>query len=196
MPLLQLMDCLNKITAFIPSPLFSFLLRIRRLVSSQVSSDQLNPPPSPPPTSGGSGKPWKYTVVGVVGGLVLASVIAAIVCYLFFAKQKQKTEPAVTSVSKETDNGAHDLLESKARIPQSTKVYTIEELKSATQDFSPDCLIKGSVYRRRINGDVAAIKKMSGRCFERNQDSGQTKPFQSDPPIRGLFQSGVLLFCL
>lgn len=55
-----------------------------------------------------------------------------------------------------------EFMESLNSIAQSLKVYKFEELKAATQDFSPDCLIKGSVYQGTINGDLAAIKKMHG----------------------------------
>lgn len=58
------------------------------------------------------------------------------------------------------DEDFRDFLESISSI--ALKVYNFEELQSATQNFSPECLIKGSVYRGEINGDLAAIKKMNG----------------------------------
>lgn len=43
---------------------------------------------------------------------------------------------------------------------QPFKNYTFEELQPATNNFSPCCLIKGSVYHGILIGDFAAIKKM------------------------------------
>ncbi|KAL0377816.1 UNVERIFIED_CONTAM: LysM domain receptor-like kinase [Sesamum radiatum] len=148
--------------------------------SSQVTAPQPPPPPfatlppSVPPPSGGSSKTWIYVVVGVVGGIVLASVVGGILFCVFFRKQKKKAEPVVVSsqsfesiekpLKKEADedSDSQDFLESISSIAQSLKVYTFQELKAATQDFSPSCWIKGSVYRGKINGDFAAIKKMNG----------------------------------
>lgn len=154
--------------------------------SSQVTAPQPPPPPSvtPPaaPASGGSSKTWVYAVVGVVGGVVLTSVFGGIIL-CFFRKQKkkkkqqQKTEPVVSSQSfesvekplrkeadeeEEDDSQSQDFLDSISSIAQSLKVYPFQELKAATQDFSPSCWIKGSVYSGTINGDFAAIKKMNG----------------------------------
>ncbi|ERN01097.1 hypothetical protein AMTR_s00002p00193360 [Amborella trichopoda] len=44
----------------------------------------------------------------------------------------------------------------------SVPVYKFEDLQKATNDFSSDYRIKGSVYRATIKGDIAAIKRMSG----------------------------------
>ncbi|KAI3452112.1 hypothetical protein Pfo_008777 [Paulownia fortunei] len=145
--------------------------------SPEVTAPQPPPPPSVmppaliPPPSGGSSRTWIYAVVGVVGGLVLASIVGAIVFCVFFRKQKQKAEPVVSSqgfesvekpLEKEADEDSQDFLESISSIAQSLKVYPFEELKVATKDFSPSSWIKGSVYCGTINGDFAAIKKMNG----------------------------------
>ncbi|KAG8384513.1 hypothetical protein BUALT_Bualt04G0125700 [Buddleja alternifolia] len=146
--------------------------------SSQVTEPQPRSPPSSattlpsvPPSSAGSGKTWIYVLIGVLGGIVPLSSVGVIVFFLFFRKTKQKSEPVVSSQSfeslekpleKEMDEESQDFLESISSFDLSLKVYTSEELKSATQDFSPSSLIKGSVYRGMINGDLAAIKKMNG----------------------------------
>lgn len=46
------------------------------------------------------------------------------------------------------------------------KVFQIEVLREATNDFSDGCLIQGSVYRGSINGEVYAIKKMKWNAYE------------------------------
>ncbi|XP_062181893.1 lysM domain receptor-like kinase 4 [Phragmites australis] len=43
-------------------------------------------------------------------------------------------------------------------IKSSLKVYTYAELKKATDDFSPDFRIGGSVYRAVFNGDASAVE--------------------------------------
>jgi len=41
-------------------------------------------------------------------------------------------------------------------------VYDFEEIKVATDNFSPGCRIKGTLYHGLIKGDLAAIKKTEG----------------------------------
>ncbi|KAL0343578.1 UNVERIFIED_CONTAM: GDSL esterase/lipase [Sesamum angustifolium] len=121
--------------------------------SSQVTAPQPPPPPfatlppSVPPRSGGSSKTWIYVVKAEP--VVVSS---------------QSFESIEKPLKKEADEDSYsqDFLESISSIAQSLKVYTFQELKTATQDFSPSCWIKGSVYRGTINGDFAAIKRMNG----------------------------------
>ncbi|KAJ0704158.1 putative protein kinase RLK-Pelle-LysM family [Helianthus annuus] len=136
-----------------------------------------SPPPSPlsppPPTSADDHK-WVYMLVGVLGGVVLTFAIGLCVFYLFFSKKKKTTPPTVSSASQSFEavvkpgdkkldiDEDSEFLESLSSIAQSLKVYKFEQLQSATQDFSPDCLIKGSVYQGTINGNLVAIKKMHG----------------------------------
>ncbi|KAJ4846243.1 hypothetical protein Tsubulata_012562 [Turnera subulata] len=46
------------------------------------------------------------------------------------------------------------------------RVFKIEELKEATDDFSDDCLIHGSVYKGFISDEAYAIKKMKWNAYE------------------------------
>ncbi|KAL3649382.1 LysM domain [Castilleja foliolosa] len=144
--------------------------------STQATAPQPPPPPAAatipvsPPSGGGSNRTWIYVLVGILGGgLILGTLI---LCLLFY-KKKKKFEPAVSTQSFESiekpsnkeSNGedeSMDFLESISSIAQSLKVYTFGEIKFATDDFSPNRLIKGSVYRGTINGDFAAIKRMNG----------------------------------
>lgn len=41
-------------------------------------------------------------------------------------------------------------------------IFTYEELRSATSDFSPDCRLQGSVFCGTLNGTDVAIKQMKG----------------------------------
>ncbi|KAL2905667.1 Protein LYK5 [Bienertia sinuspersici] len=63
---------------------------------------------------------------------------------------------------KKTEVEHRESLESLANIAQSMKVYNFIELQYATDEFSPSSRINGSVYRGKVNGDLAAIKKMRG----------------------------------
>lgn len=143
--------------------------------SSQVTEPNTSPPPPPssPPTPPGKGssKAWIYVVAGVVGGLVLLSIIGAIIFCLFFRKSKKQFDSVIVSESyearekssdKKLDVEYSDFFDSVSSIAESLKVYKFEELQSATQNFSPSCWIKGSVYRGTFNGDLAAIKKING----------------------------------
>ncbi|KAM3286312.1 lysM domain receptor-like kinase 4 [Capsicum chacoense] len=146
--------------------------------SSQVAGPAPPPPPSTtatppvvPVSDNNSTKTWVYVVAGVVGGLVGLSLLGVVIFFLCFRKRQKKADPQFASESfeavekpsnKKIEEESEELLESLSSIAQSVKVYKFEEVKAATDNFSPTCLIKGSVYRGTINGDFAAIKKMSG----------------------------------
>lgn len=147
-------------------------------LSSQVAGQSPPPPPSTtstppavPVSNNSSKKTWVYIVAGVVGGLVALSLLGVVIFFLFFRKRQKKADPQFVSESfeavdkplnKKVEDESEEFLESLSSIAQSVKVYKFEEVKAATENFSPTCLIKGSVYRGTINGDFAAIKKMSG----------------------------------
>ncbi|KAM3363606.1 lysM domain receptor-like kinase 4 [Capsicum galapagoense] len=146
--------------------------------SSQVAGPAPPPPPSTtatppvvPVSDNNSKKTWVYVVAGVVGGLVGLSLLGVVIFFLCFRKRQKKADPQFASESfeavekpsnKKIEEESEELVESLSSIAQSVKVYKFEEVKAATDNFSPTCLIKGSVYRGRINGDFGAIKKMSG----------------------------------
>lgn len=146
-------------------------------LSSQVAGPSPPPPPSTtstppavPVSESSSKKTWIYVVAGVVGGLVALCLLGVVIFFLFFRKRQKKADPKFVSESFEAAEKpmnkkveeSEEFLESLSSIAQSVKVYKFEEVKAATENFSPTCLIKGSVYRGTINGDFAAIKKMSG----------------------------------
>lgn len=158
------------------------------LQNPPTSLDVLAPPPPPPaqqppstpvtpPPGGGSSKTWIYAVIGTLGGLliVLASGIL-IFCFYCRKRRKEGTDKVVTSQSiesiekpinqKNDENSEINFSESISSLAQSLKVYKYGELQLATENFSPNCRIKGSVYRGLLNGDFAAVKKMSGDVSE------------------------------
>ncbi|XP_077248193.1 serine/threonine receptor-like kinase NFP [Tasmannia lanceolata] len=46
------------------------------------------------------------------------------------------------------------------------KLYRIQELREATQNFDPSCVIQGSVYKGSLKGEVCAIKRMKWNAYE------------------------------
>ncbi|KAM7510248.1 hypothetical protein LguiB_009123 [Lonicera macranthoides] len=166
------------------NPFTTLLVPLRDPPTSSQTLEPPPPPASPPPppqsttpsSNSSSNKTWIFVLVGVLGGLALLSVIGATSFFLFFRKSKKKNDPLVVSESfeayekgKPTEKNLEDesqFLEDISSIAQSLKVYTFEELQTATENFSPSCCIKDSVYRGTINGDFAAIKKMNGDVSE------------------------------
>lgn len=141
-----------------------------------ISQISVSPSPSPPvsspsPTGGSSKKTWVYAVVGAVAGIALISILAIFFFRTRYPKSKKKDDPVIESQSfeavkkpegKKVEDESETLSEIISGIAQSFKVYGFKELQLATDNFSPSCCIKGSVYRGVINGDLAAIKKMDG----------------------------------
>ncbi|KAF9678382.1 hypothetical protein SADUNF_Sadunf07G0029200 [Salix dunnii] len=135
------------------------------------ASPSPSPPPSSPNSDQSSSKTWVYVVVGVAGGIVLTLLIGTIIFFMFFRGSKKQPGPIIVSQSFEAHEKPHnrkldeepqDFLGSVYSIAQSINVYDYEDLKAATDNFSPSCWIKGSVFRGRINGDLVAIKNMNG----------------------------------
>lgn len=152
--------------------IYPFTTLLVPLQAPPSSSEVVAPPPPPPAVylSSSHTATWVYVLAGLFGGgLVLGTGIFGF--YFFSRKNKSKTETITTSkrfvsVEKANKNNleekTREVLESIPSISQSLKMYTYEQLQSATKHFSPSCWIKGSVYRGTINGDFAAIKRMDG----------------------------------
>ncbi|XP_068344550.1 lysM domain receptor-like kinase 4 [Pyrus communis] len=140
---------------------------------SSSPSPPATPPATPPPASNNSNKIWVYALVGALGGGGLVLVIGVIIFCAFFRRSTKKGfDPVIASESFEAleksqekkveEEGSRDFLESLSGIARSLKVYKFEELQRATDGFSTAYLIKGSIYRAKINEDLAAIKEMNG----------------------------------
>ncbi|XP_059642802.1 lysM domain receptor-like kinase 4 [Cornus florida] len=159
-------------------PFTTLLVPLQNPPSSSQTGAPPPPPPSPPPppptlpsSNNKSNKTWVYVVAGVLGGAATILATGSIVFCIFFGKNKKKTDPVIISESfkardkpneKKLEEESKYFLDSISSIAQSLKVYTFEELQSATDNFSDSSWIEGSVYRGTINGDLAAIKKMDG----------------------------------
>ncbi|KAL3525764.1 hypothetical protein ACH5RR_014136 [Cinchona calisaya] len=151
------------------------------------SISQIIQPPPPPPSSnapspkGSSNKAWIYALVGTLGGIALISVSGLLVYWFCFRGRKRtEKDPVVVSESFDSiekapekngmksaeDEMSSSFWDSLSSFAQSLNLYSYEELRLATDNFGPSCLIGGSVYRGMIKGDYAAMKKMSGDVSE------------------------------
>ncbi|GAB4847096.1 lysM domain receptor-like kinase 4 [Ancistrocladus abbreviatus] len=110
-----------------------------------------------------------YAVIGAVAGVGIVLVIG-VTAYCVFSRKTNNTSdifiPAETfeayenPIWKKSEVECQKSLQNLPSVAQSLKVYSFTDLQSATDDFSPSCLIAGTVFRGRINGDLAAIKRM------------------------------------
>ncbi|XP_030467718.1 lysM domain receptor-like kinase 4 [Syzygium oleosum] len=160
--------------------IYAFTTLLIPMENPPTSSQTTSPsPPLPSPPSiittppGKSSKTWVYVTIGVLGGIAVIAVLGTVVFFKFFRGRTRREKIDSTMVldsfeafenpsNKKLDEDSLDFLDSISSVAQSIKVYTYKELQAATENFSSSCLIKGSVYRGKINGDYAAIKKMNG----------------------------------
>ncbi|CAD6256704.1 unnamed protein product [Miscanthus lutarioriparius] len=150
-----------------------------------VSRIQTPPPPPPPPpvVAPAPGKKSGSRVgvyIGVAVAVVAVATIASAGAFLALRARRRRagavlaaSEVVAKKEGKAGDDtaatssgfGEFSLSTSEAfssisvtDIKSSLKVYTYAELKAATDDFSPDRCIGGSVYRAAFNGDAAAVE--------------------------------------
>lgn len=150
-------------------------------VKSRPDISQLRSPPPPPPPPPVASVPAKkssnhtgvYIGIGVAVAAVavIASVMAAlalksrrrragaVVASGGFAKDGKGNGKASSGVTGgEVSVSISEAFPSLSGIKSSLKVYTYAELTTATDDFSPERRIGGSVYRAVFNGDAAAVE--------------------------------------
>ncbi|XP_077233579.1 lysM domain receptor-like kinase 4 [Tasmannia lanceolata] len=170
------------------SVIYPFTTLLIPLQNQPTINQTITPPPPPPPPSqpppsppsdNNSTKTWVYVVIGVAVG---AFVLVASIVLFYVVRNKRKSNqipisndldsneiPAILisdewkkDEKQSKSDVTKDLIVGISDIGHSLKVYTFKELKLATEDFVPNCNIKGSVYRGVIKGDVAAIKRING----------------------------------
>lgn len=153
-------------------------------VKSQPDISQLqSPPPPPPPPPVASAPATKsrshagvYIGIGVamVAVAVVASVLAALVLKTRRRRRastirttaggsadkdgKGTGKPPYGTSGDEVSVTISEAFSSLSDIKSSLKVYTYDELITATDDFSTERRIGGSVYRAAFNGDTAAVE--------------------------------------
>ncbi|URD98770.1 receptor-like protein kinase [Musa troglodytarum] len=153
-------------------------------LQSQPNTSQLaapppppqSPPAAPPHAGNSSSHAGLYAGVGVAAGALALAALVAIYCVAAKAKKKKVGEalPPSDSITyrkaygKSSDvesyekEASEDITSMISEIGHALRVYKFEELQLATENFSYECLVEGSVYRGMFNGDAAAVKVING----------------------------------
>lgn len=137
----------------------------------------LNPPDvtsssSPPlsqPTTTSSSSSSNSSKIGIYIGVPVAVValllITAVIVFFLRTKKKGALLPMSPPKPKPPSPPKmhRDLHESMFEVASSEKLatFTLEEIKQATQNFSPSTLIKGAVYRGIMKGRIVAVKNVT-----------------------------------
>ncbi|WOK97847.1 hypothetical protein Cni_G06555 [Canna indica] len=142
----------------------------------ETPSPPPQPPPTAPPTNTGSSSNHAglYAGIAVAAAAALLIAVLSVIYFIFKAKKKKKNNiigsgkiiaPSDSdtfgfgTASSSTDKiQSEDMLSKISELGHALRVYKFEELQLATENFSYECLIEGSVYRGVFNGDAAAIK--------------------------------------
>lgn len=170
--------------AFYSTTLLVPLRAVPRLIWQQ----QQQPPgsPAPPATPGSSENTSGQGKTGVIAGVIIAVVVlvvSGILTVVFLkrrrrrAKKKNQFEADFESIpSKSTFTGnsegkssvVGDALSAMSDMVGADRpiLFTYEELKEATDNFSPLNKIQGSVYCGTVNGNTVAIKQMKGNMTQ------------------------------
>lgn len=134
-----------------------------------------SPPPPPPVENGGSSSSTKWVIIGVVVGVVVLLLVGVALFFLCFRRRRQQKlqPPAVGKAFSDSDTKKVSEITSTSQswslssegiryAVDSLTVYKYEDLQNATNFFSEENKIKGSVYRASFKGDDAAVKILKG----------------------------------
>uniref|UniRef100_A0A1D1YEA0 Proline-rich receptor-like protein kinase PERK9 n=1 Tax=Anthurium amnicola TaxID=1678845 RepID=A0A1D1YEA0_9ARAE len=139
-------------------------------LKSEPNTSQLStPPPPPPPTSTtSSNRTGVYVGIGVAVAVLVIAISMALLCVMYRRRRKRAGQTTVTDASEIYQTSAEkpkglteEVLSGISDAVPGLKLYKFEELQLATEDFSAECRIEGSVYHAVLHGDAAAVKKMS-----------------------------------
>lgn len=127
----------------------------------------LTPPPPPPPASTSSNEK-SSNHAGLYAGIAVAAVVFLLIVFVLgfvlLKKRKRESKGAVVSGNVESkpikkNDISLDILKGISGLGSFLKVYTFEELQLATNNFSLENRIGGSVYRGTFQGDLAVVKR-------------------------------------
>lgn len=148
-------------------------------VLSQPIAPAATPPPPPPPVaqSTGSTDDRKGAVIGLGIGLGIAGILLILILAIWIHRErllKKKLAKRKDVEKQYFDKGEKALLKDAgvsllAEVSDyldKYRVFGIEELREATNDFDESSVIQGSVYKGSIDGEIYAIKKMNWNAYE------------------------------
>ncbi|XAR51986.1 Non-specific serine/threonine protein kinase [Bertholletia excelsa] len=109
-------------------------------------------------------KMWKIGIYVAVSAMIFGSGIALAATFMVVRRKKKKRKVACkmadlelqqpgisgSSLQNTVDTAPHGMM---------IEIYTVDELRQATEDFSSSNLIEGSVFYGRLNGKNLAIKR-------------------------------------
>ncbi|KAF0895741.1 hypothetical protein E2562_014350 [Oryza meyeriana var. granulata] len=153
-------------------------------VKSQPDVSQLRSPPLPPPPPPVAPAPTKKSknhtgvYVGIGVAVAVLAVVAAVVAALALRARRRRASATVAAAgggvakkggkgkgkaspvftSGEVSVSISEAFSGLSDIKSSLNVFTYGELTAATDGFSPDRRVGGSVYRAVFNGDSAAVE--------------------------------------
>lgn len=136
----------------------------------------LNQPPGVPPVVG-LRREKKGAVVGLGVGLGICALLLVLVSGFWVYREawfRTRVEKGVVKEEKLEKGGRkymhgieqNLLLADVSDTLDKYKVYEIDELKKATDEFNETCVVNGSVYKGYIDGKLFAIKKMKWNAYE------------------------------
>ncbi|KAL5542098.1 hypothetical protein UlMin_009808 [Ulmus minor] len=117
----------------------------------------------------------KGVVTGLGIGLGITGFLLILVCGVWIYRERSMKKKRVVWGDEEKQRGKYNqglkemevsLMADVSDCLDKYRVFGIHELEEATDGFSESCLIQGSVYRGRIDGEVYAIKKMNWNACE------------------------------
>jgi hypothetical protein len=120
----------------------------------------------------------KGVIIGLAVGLGIAGLLLVLVSGVWFyregvLKKRRDVEKVEEKRRMQLNGGSKGLKDIEVSLMADVsdcldkyRVFKIDELKEATNGFSENCLIEGSVFKGSINGETYAIKKMKWNACE------------------------------
>ncbi|XP_058081887.1 protein LYK5-like [Magnolia sinica] len=100
-------------------------------------------------------------VIGLAAGGSLLVIFVVLIIAYFYKKLDRSKHQKDHRKGKKQYVLPEVLLAGLSDVDRTLKFFTFEELQAATNNFSSECRIMGSIYRGVVDGRALAIKKMS-----------------------------------
>ncbi|KAL1535760.1 serine/threonine receptor-like kinase NFP [Salvia divinorum] len=123
------------------------------------------PPLSPPE------RERKGVVIGLGVGLGVCGALLILVCAVWWYRERGREFKDVEKQQQRKRDGLLkaekvSLMADVSDCLDKYKVFQVEDLSAATDGFGERCIIQGSVFKGRIDGELYAIKKMKWNAYE------------------------------